>query len=116
MRWRREVDKGREQESEGGGRSRLRVEVGKHAWKRWWVLLFGWLGPVKGMAGDQTRGVRRPQNPMPGSRKRGLGGSQGEWCAGKLCFGMGPASCSGGQLDGLHYRPNIRWRGQNVGK
>lgn len=35
--------------------------------------MFGWLGSVRGMVGDQTRGTRRPQNPVPGSRKGGAG-------------------------------------------
>lgn len=60
------------------------------------------------MVGDQTSGVR--------SSKKGLGDSQGGWCVAKLCFKMGPADWSVGQLDGLHYRHGIQWRGQNVGK
>lgn len=113
MQWKRELDGGRKQELEASGRAWLKVGDKKTCMEKM-VNTSVWLVRICERYGG--RPDKRPQNPTPGSSKGGLGDSQEAWCVGKLCFRLGPAGWSGGQLDELHYRHGIWWRGQNVGK
>lgn len=115
MRWRRELDGGREQELEAGGSTWLeggdrKTYVEKMADTSVWLVRI-----CERYGGRPDK--RDQEAPESGAWEQERGGWEAPKGSGveESCFRMGPAGCSEGQLDGLH-TGWYSWRGRNVGK